>query len=69
MTAGARLKRLARSLLGRAPGLRRVLRAALLRLRPLPPRRMHVPLDGKDLSPSAQAAYDALKQRFRSGKR
>lgn len=67
--AAARLKRLARSLLARAPGLHRLLRTAILRLRPLPPRRMHVPLDGKDLSPDAQAAYDALKRRFRPGKR
>lgn len=69
MTIGARLKGVARSVLARAPVLHRLLRMAILRLRPLPPRRMHVPLDANDLSPDARAAYDALKRRFRSGKR
>ena len=59
------MRRLARTLLAHAPGLQRLLRTIKLRLRPLPPRRMHVPFDGNDLSPDAQTAHDALKARLR----
>jgi len=42
--------------------------AMLTRPEPLPPRRMHVPLDSNDLSPATQAAYDELKRRFKARK-
>lgn len=64
----ALLKRLARALLGRMPALRRRVHAHLTRPEPLPPRRMHVPLDSNDLSPETQAAYDELKRRFKERK-
>lgn len=64
----ALLKRLARALLGRMPALRRRVHAILTRPEPLPPRRMHVPLDSNDLSPATQAAYDELKRRFKARK-
>ena len=64
----ALLKRLARALLGRMPALRRRVHAILTRPEPLPPRRMHVPLDSNDLSPATQAAYAELKRRFEARK-
>lgn len=58
------LRRLARVLLGRMPALERRVRAVVFRDAPLPPRRMHVPLDSNDLSPATQALYKELKRHF-----
>lgn len=58
------LKRLMHVLLGQA--LRRRLRAMVVHGEPLPPRRMHVPLDSNDLSPATQAHYQELKRHFES---
>jgi len=58
------LRRLARVLLDRMPALERRVRAVLFRDAPLPPRRMHVPLDSDDLSPATQALYKELKRHF-----
>lgn len=58
------LRRLARVLLGRMPALERRVRAWVVRDAPLPPRRMHVPLDSNDLSPATQALYEELKRHF-----
>ena len=62
------VKRLARSLLGRVPVLERRIDALIGRAPPLPPRRMHVPQDIADLSPSTQACYQELKRHFESRK-
>lgn len=58
------LRRVARVLLGTMPALEQRLRALVVRDAPLPPRRMHVPLDSKDLSPETQALYEKLKRHF-----
>lgn len=63
-----RLKRLARSLLGRIPALGKRINAMIGRTEPLPPRRMHVPQDSADLSPLTRAAYDELRRRFQARK-
>lgn len=63
------LKRFARMLLHRLPGLRRGFDAMVGRAQPLPPRRMHVPLDSADLSPAAKACYDELKRHFETRNR
>ncbi len=64
MTLVSILKNLARVMLGRMPALERRVRTLLGRDVTLPPRRMHVPLDSKDLSPATQAHYEELKRHF-----
>ena len=64
MTLVSILKNLARVLLGRMPTLERRVRTLLGRDVVLPPRRMHVPLDSKDLSPETQALYEESKRHF-----
>ena len=61
------VKRTARALLRRMPGLERRVDGMLGRtagLPPLPPRRVHVPQDGSDLSPATEAYYRELKRHF-----
>lgn len=62
------VKRLARFLLGRVPALERRIDALIGRAPPLPPRRMHVPQDSADLSPSTQMFYQELKRHFENRK-
>lgn len=58
------LKRLGRALLVPVPAFGRRVRAIAALNAPLPPRRMHVPLDSNDLSPATQALYRELKSHF-----
>lgn len=60
------LRWLGGALLG--PALKHRLKALVARHEPLPPRRMHVPLDSADLSPSTQAFYQELKRHFKARK-
>ena len=62
------VKRVARALLCRMPALERRVKMLLARPVPLPPRRMHVPLDSKDLSPTTRLLYQELKSHFETRK-